>query len=202
MMSPNPISAGATPAGAAYASDAVSTDAPGASSVSYSADHGALGTINDLIVLMRKMDMQLRDVNRKFVETLAVVGYTQQMEMIKSKMDAIGDRYRASMTRGLTQIGAGLADIGGVASRSAGWSAGLQGAGKAGEGLGGVMAAGSDRSAQQTDVLAEAQDAAMKRTLEELSKLVQRAQQASSDMMQVTSQLTSLRGNLLSAVHI
>jgi hypothetical protein len=42
----------------------------------------------------------------------------------------------------------------------------------------------------------------MKRTLEELSKLVQRAQQASSDMMQVTSQLTSLRGNLLSAVHI
>ncbi len=178
------------------------SNAPASRPPSLATDEGALASINDLMLLVQKMNAQMRDINRRFVETQSVVEFTYQQAWFESKSEAIDKEFAGALLRGFAQIGDGAFSILGAASGDPALSAGLQGAGKTGEGITGVLTAGIDRDAKQLQVGAELEMAAMKQNADEIAKAIQRAQDASNAMQQVTSQLVTLAGNMFAAVRL
>ena len=116
--------------------------------------------------------------------------------------DLFDKEFASGLLRGFAQIGEGAFSVLGAASGDPAMSAGLQGAGKTSEGMAGVLAAGIDRDAKQLEVGAELEMAAMKQNADEIAKAIQRAQDASNAMQQVTSQLVTLAGNMFAAVRL
>ena len=178
------------------------SNAPDVRPPSHATDEGALASINDLMLLVQKMNAQMRDINRRFVETQSVVEFSFQKAWFESKTEAIDKEFASGLLRGFAQIGEGAFSVLGAASGDPAMSAGLQGAGKTSEGMAGVLAAGIDRDAKQLEVGAELEMAAMKQNADEIAKAIQRAQDASNAMQQVTSQLVTLAGNMFAAVRL
>jgi len=163
---------------------------------------GAVASLAEMLVMMQKMHMALRDVNRQFAETMSLVGYKQKMAVIEFELGKIEKQYQSSVVRGFSQILEGGFSVVGAVSGSQAMTVGMQGLGKATEGIGGMVAAGIDVEAQKLGVLSEAQRAVMKETTDEIAKLFQRAQDASRDLVQITGQITALQGSLQSAVRL
>ncbi|MGF6401554.1 secreted effector protein SseD [Pseudomonas frederiksbergensis] len=162
----------------------------------------AFTSINDIIILMKKMNTDMRDTMRGFHSDMQKMGFDKQVLAFETKQDGIDSTYKGAMAGAISQIASGGFSLLGGARGSAVASALGTGAGKASEGIGGVVAAGNSRDGQQTQVLGDFFASAAESFAKILSTAAETAAEASRQLRDVTRELVGLFERIVSALQM
>lgn len=162
----------------------------------------AFTRINEIIMLMKKMNIDMRDTLRGFHDDMQKNALDKQLKALETKQGAIELTFKAAMTGAIGQIVSGVVSFGGSLSGSQLASSATTGLGKATEGLGGVAAAGSSREAQQAQLLGEFQANAADNFAKHVAATADRAAEASRQLRDATRELVSLYERMANAVQM
>lgn len=161
---------------------------------------GPAQTIDTLIFLVQKLNIEMRDIERQFAGELHRIVFDRQLTALQMKKDAIEKQYSASIFSSAAEIVSGGLGLFGAATGSKEGVAVMEGLGNSGKGIGGLYSADYARDAKENDVQAEVQDAYAKQFEHALSQALERANEASHQLRQVTADLVNLQGRVLEAV--
>ncbi|MHC8397972.1 type III secretion system translocon protein SseD [Pseudomonas sp. MDT1-17] len=169
-------------------------------------DGNAFTRINELIMLMKKLNIEMRDTLRGFHDDMQKVAFEKQMTSLDTKQKGITQTYNASLASSITQIISGVvsfagAAYGGVVNNQF-ISSATSGFGKAGEGVGAFWAAQYNREGQQLQLQGEFQATAADTLLKSLATTAERAAEASRQLREATRELQGLYERLASAVQM
>jgi secreted effector protein SseD len=170
----------------------------GTRNASYS--DGATQTIDTLIFLVQKLNIEMRDIERQFASDLQRIVFDRQLTTFQMKKEAIEKQYTASIFSSAAEIVSGGLGLFGAASGSKEGVAVMEGLGNSGKGIAGVYSADFARDAKEGEVQAEVQDAFAKQFEQALSLALERANDASHQLRQVTADLVNLQGRVSEAV--
>lgn len=163
---------------------------------------GAFSRINEIILLMKKMNIEMRDTLRGFHDDMQQTAFAKQMTSMETKQEAIELTYNAAMTNAVSQIVSGVVSFGGALTGSQLASSATTGLGKATEGAGAVAAAGTSREAQQAQLLGEFQANAADNFAKTLAATADRAAEASRQLRDATRELVGLYERMANAVQM
>jgi secreted effector protein SseD len=161
---------------------------------------GAAQTIDTLIFLVQKLNIEMRDIERQFASDLQRIVFDRQLTALQMKKDAIEKQYSASIFSSAAEIVSGGLGLFGAATGSKEGVAVMDGLGNSGKGIAGVYSADYTRDAKEGEVQADVQDAFAKRFEQALTQALERANEASHQLRQVTADLVNLQGRVLEAV--
>ncbi|SUX35773.1 hypothetical protein [Chromobacterium violaceum] len=176
-----------------------------------SVDKGSTGvyaTIDNLIAMLQKMNIDIRDMERDFHAAGQQRAAAVQLKSIDTKLESIELKYKAAWKNASAKVlsgflSAGGAAIGGVAGSGGDlMSTGLSGVGKAAEGGINWGTASLTRDAEQKNILGEFQADHAAERYKALSAAAEKAAEASSRMHDLTRQLMSMQERMMSVVKI
>ncbi|OLF53086.1 hypothetical protein BTN82_19920 [Pseudomonas chlororaphis] len=162
----------------------------------------AFTRINEIIMLMKKMNIEMRDTLRGFHDEMQKNAFDKQLKALETKQDAIESTFKAAMTGAIGQIVSGVVSFGGSLTGSQLASSATTGLGKATEGVGGVVAAGVSRDAQQAQLLGEFQANAAENFAKNVAATADRAAEASRQLRDATRELVGLYERMANAVQM
>lgn len=168
----------------------------------YDAGDNAFTRINEIIMLMKKMNIEMRDTLREFHDDMQKNAFDKQLTALETKQNAIESTFKAAMTGAIGQIVSGAVNFGGALTGSQLASSATTGLGKVSEGLGGVAAAGLSRDAQQAQILGEFQANAAENFAKNVAATADRAAEASRQLRDATRELIGLYERMANAVQM
>lgn len=163
---------------------------------------GAFSRINEIILLMKKMNIEMRDTQRGFHDDMQQTAFAKQMTSMATKQEAIELTYNAAVTNAVSQMVSGVVSFGGALTGSQLASSATSGLGKAAEGAGAVAAAGTSREAQQAQLLGEFQANAADNFAKNIAATADRAAEASRQLRDATRELVGLYERMANAVQM
>jgi secreted effector protein SseD len=163
---------------------------------------GAFSRINEIILLMKKMNIEMRDTLRGFHDDMQQTMFAKQMTSMETKQEAIELTYNAAMTNAVSQMVSGVVSFGGALTGSQLASSATTGLGKAAEGAGSVAAADTSRNAQQAQLLGEFQANAADNFAKNIAATADRAAEASRQLRDATRELVGLYERMANAVQM
>ncbi|CAI8741448.1 secreted effector protein SseD [Pseudomonas chlororaphis] len=169
-------------------------------------DGNAFARINELILLMRKLNIEMRDTLRGFHDDMQKIAFEKQMTSLDTKQKGITQTYNASLTSSITQAVSGVisfagASYGGVVSNQF-ISSATSGLGKAIEGASACWSARYNCEAQQLQLQGEFQATTADNLAKTMATTAERAAEASRQLREATRELLGLYERLASAVQM
>ncbi|MBB6155176.1 secreted effector protein SseD [Pseudomonas sp. JAI115] len=169
-------------------------------------DGNAFARINELILLMKKLNIEMRDILRGFHDEMQKVAFEKQLLSLDTKQKGIEQTFDAAVATSITQIITGFAGFAGAAV-GYGWdnqfiSAAASALGKTAEGLGNFSAGFDNRHAQQAQLQGDFQAATADNLAKTLATLAERAAEASRQLREATRELLGLYERLANAVQM
>lgn len=171
-------------------------------SVDQNGGDGSLATINELIARMQKIGIAMRDLEREFTNQMLKSVGERQLLALNTKLEAIKQTFTASLVSAGAQILGGLANVAGAASGSTVATTASKGFESLSTGAGGIVSANINKASQETKLLGDFQDQTLDTMMKSLSKTIERATEASRQMLDVTRDLVSLHDRLAAAVKL
>lgn len=168
----------------------------------YSVTDGSIATLQELIARLQKIGGEMRDMERAFGGAMQRVLFDKQLLALDTKRKAIDETFSASMASSIAQAVGGAVSMFGAGSGSQIGTSAADGLSKAGQGIAGVASAGMTRDAQESQLLGEFQTQVADQVDKSLATTINRAREASEQMRASTQALTTLHGQLTSAVRI
>ncbi len=162
----------------------------------------AFTRINEIIMLMKKMNIEMRDTLRGFHDDMQKNAFDKQLKSLETKQETIEFTFKAAVTGAIGQIVSGAVNLGGALTGSQLASSATTGLGKTTEGLGGVLAAGVSRDAQQAQLLGEFQANAAENFAKNVAATADRAAEASRQLRDATRELVGLYERMANAVQM
>lgn len=162
----------------------------------------AFTRINEIIMLMKKMNIEMRDTLREFHDDMQKNAFDKQLTALETKQNSIESTFKAAMTGAIGQIVSGVVNFGGALTGSQLASSATAGLGKVSEGLGGVAAADVSRDAQRAQILGEFQANAAENFAKNVAATADRAAEASRQLRDATRELVGLYERMANAVQM
>ncbi|CAI8808167.1 hypothetical protein [Pseudomonas zeae] len=165
----------------------------------------AFTRINELIMLMKKLNIEMRDVLRGFHDDMQKIAFEKQVTGYQTKQDGIIKTHESALATSCAQIGFGLAGLVGAGVGFFGnqlWSTVASSLGTTGQGVAGVFSANLTMDAQQTNLLGEFQTATADNLQKTLATTAERASEASRQLREATRELLALYERLSNAVQL
>jgi secreted effector protein SseD len=177
------------------------------------AQGNAFTQINELMMLMKKLNIEMRDTLREFHDEMQKVAVEKQMTSLETKQKGIAHAYSASIISGAMQIVSGIANTAGsltggvggtfnktgMSSVAPGIAAGI---GKFAEGAGALRSAYENTEAQQLQLQGEFQANTADNLLKTLATTAERAAEASRQLREASRELLGLYERLANAVQM
>jgi secreted effector protein SseD len=173
---------------------------PGSAVSSTNGCDGAAQSISSLIFLVQKLNIDMRDMERQFASKMQDVVFDRQVAALQMKREAILKNFDASIVSAAGQIAAGVLSVGGSASGSISMKGLAEGGGKSIEGIEGMQNAELVRDAKETQMDGEIQEEWAKQFERSLEQAIGRANEASHQLVQTTTDLVALQGRISEAV--
>lgn len=161
---------------------------------------GTLATLEKLMIMLREMQADSRDMWREFASDQQQAAYTMRVTAYETRMTSIEKTYNASMIQGFSQIFSGIVGVAGAVTGNQVISTGAASLGKLGEGVGTMVAATQTREAQINQSIAEFQQGNADEFRKTLDSAVDKANEASRQMREWTKELIELQNRVMSAV--
>jgi secreted effector protein SseD len=188
---------------AVYAGQGVAQPQPNPTQNSYDFESAA-ESIEQLIFLVQKLNIDMRDIERKFAGKMMVASFDREVAAISAKRDAILKSFDASITHAVGEIAAGGLGAGGSILTAATGSEALGGisasAGKGVEGAADIGSAFFKRSADTSQLNGEIQEKNAKLLDKAVEDAIERTREASRQLIQATKDLVELQGRIQDAV--
>ncbi|MDL4454957.1 hypothetical protein QRZ34_28620 [Klebsiella michiganensis] len=171
---------------------------------------GMYATMDNLILMLQKMNTEMRDLQRDFYASQQGAAFAKEMRAYDSKKEAIELNYKAAIGNAGAKIASGVLGVAGAlggaklgAARGGEFlSSGLGASGKVLEGGVSAGMAGKSREAQLTQALGEYQANDAKEYYKSLEAVRDKATEASRRMLELTRELMSMQERIMSAVRI
>ncbi|WP_181321906.1 pathogenicity island effector protein [Trinickia symbiotica] len=157
----------------------------------------AAASIEELIFLVQKLNIDMRDIQRQFAGKMEYAAFERQMTAFETKKEAILKRFDAAVLEAGTQIASGAIGMLGVASDNEALTAA---GGKMMEGTARWGGASWRRDAEQMDLDGELQSQFAKDLEKTVDQALDRANDASRQLVQTTADLVALQGRIKEAV--
>ncbi len=161
---------------------------------------GAAQSIDALIYLVQKLNIDMRDLERQFSGKLQSIVFDRQMTALQMKKEAILKNFDASVLHAAGQIASGAVGCLGTLSGSEIARGLSEAGGKTIEGETGWMSASTKRDAEQSQLDGEVQDQFAKQFEKSLDQALDRANEASQQLVQTTAELVALQSRIKEAV--
>lgn len=169
-------------------------------------DGNAFTRIGELIMLMRKLNSEMRDTLRGFHDDMQKIAFEKQLTSLDSKKKGIAQTYSAALGNGIAQAVCGAATFGGAGlggvMNNQFLSSALSGLGKTGEGVAAILAAHSNIEAQQLQLQGEFQATTSDNLAKTLATTAERAAEASRQLREASRELLALYERLAGAVQM
>ncbi len=164
----------------------------------------AAESIEQLIFLVQKLNIDMRDMERKFAGTMMVASFDREVAAIEAKKEAILKSFDASITHAVGEIASGGLSAGGSILTAATGSEALGGisasVGKGVEGAADIGSASLKRAADTSQLNGEIQEKNAKLLDKAVDDAIERTQEASRQLIQATKDLVELQGRIQDAV--
>lgn len=161
---------------------------------------GALATLDKLMMMLRKMQGDSRDMWREFAADQQQTAHTMRVTAFETRMTAIEKTHSAAMTQGFSQILSGIVSVGGSVTGNQVISMGTSGFGKTAEGFGTMLSASQTREAQINQTIADFQQGNADDFRKTLDSAIDKANEASRQMREWAKELVELQNRIMSAV--
>lgn len=156
-------------------------------------------SVSQLMMLMNKLNTDMRDIQRGFHDRMQGVAFDKQVTAYDTKKGAIESTYKAAIAAAISQMVSGVVGMGGAAGGQATMAV-TGGFGKATESIGGSAAAEGNRGAQKAQLLGEFQTGAADMLAKTVDKAADRAAEASRQLRDTMRELVALQDRMRSAV--
>lgn len=163
---------------------------------------GASMSISQLMMLMRKLNTDMRDTLREFHDGMQKTVFDKLVTSFETKQGAIESTYKAALVGGISQMVSGVIGMGGAAMGGQATMLATGGLSKATESIGGLGAAEGNRDAQQAQLLGEFQTGIADVFEKTVNKAAERAAEASRQLRDTTRELVALHDRMMNAVQI
>ncbi|GLU33142.1 hypothetical protein WKR88_27090 [Trinickia caryophylli] len=163
---------------------------------------GALQSIDDLIVLVQKFNLEMRELDRKAAGAMQEADFKTTVASFEERKAAIEKKFNASVARAVGSITAGtLGMVGSVSGNE--MAMGLaEGGGKLDEGLLGWAAAGEERDAEEMQMNGELKQEFAKQFGKAADDANDKARDALRQLVQAVEDLVALKGRIQEAVRL
>lgn len=166
----------------------------------------AFTRINELIMLMKKLNIEMRDALRSFHDDMQKVAFENQVMSMGTKKEAISKTFDAAIMSSWGKIGAGIVGVFGAGlgnkTANASWTTGATAFGNVNQGIMDNVAAHSTREAQQLQLQGEFQATTADNLAKSLATAAERAADASRQLREATRELLALYERLANAVQL
>ncbi|KAB7897027.1 hypothetical protein ASE93_14400 [Serratia sp. Leaf50] len=177
---------------------------------------GVIGTLNEVMMMLQKMNGEIRDIQRDFVSASFKNAFDKEIASLDLKSEAIETNYKAAVMNAGVKIATGAVSLVGataigVSPNVAGGkfmeatkavSDGMNAYGKIAEGSIGVASAGISRDAQKIELKADYQQTHANQIRQTISAAADKAVEASRRMLEMTGELTRLQAAILDKVRM
>lgn len=163
-------------------------------------DGGTLATLEKLMIMLREMQADSRDMWREFASDQQQTAYTMRVTAYETRMTSIEKTYNASMIQGFGQILSGIVGVAGAVTGNQVISTGAASLGKLSEGVATMVGAAQTREAQINQSIFEFQQGNADEFRKTLDSAVDKANEASRQMREWTKELIELQNRVMSAV--
>ncbi|MCC3718263.1 hypothetical protein LLS47_02185 [Rouxiella badensis] len=191
----------------------VTSSAETSSTASVVDGQGVIGTLNEVMMMLKKMNNEIRDLQRDFVGSSFKNAFNKEMSSLELKKEAIDTDYKAAMTNATVKMVTG--SISAAFGVAGGFAAGskladavktgsetFNGVGKAFESGMSMKAAGITRDARKIELRADMQQAQAAQIRQTISAAADKATEASRRMLEMTGELTRLQSAILDKVRM
>jgi secreted effector protein SseD len=161
---------------------------------------GAAQSIDSLIFLVQKLNVDMRDMERQFASKMQTVIFDRQVAALQMKKEAIMKEFDASIVSAAAQIGSGMLGMLGAASGDELANGLAKGGGALEKGITDELTAGMTRDAKKSKLDGEVQDEFAKEFGRTMEQAVDRANEASRQLVQTTADLIALQDRIKQAV--
>lgn len=171
---------------------------------------GVIAMLDDLIAMLQKMNMQIRDIDRNHYTNQQQVAHKKDMLAIATKEKAIELNYISARSNAIGKIVSGALSVhgavsGGFATATLGESVGgsvstwVGGIGKIAEGGMAYYGASKSREAQELQLIADYQTTLATENRKNLDAIADKAAEASRMALEVERDLMNMKDRITSA---
>ncbi len=163
---------------------------------------GALASLNSLIARMQKIGIAMRDLEREFSNQMQKIVCDKQLLTMNTKLESIDQVFKASLVSAGAKILGGVVNMFGASTGSQVTTTGTAGFDALTGGVSGMASAQISREAEKTKLLGDFQEQTLDSCMKSLTKTLDRATEASRQMLDVTREIVALHDRLTAAVKL
>lgn len=163
---------------------------------------GALQSIDDLIVLVQKFSLEMRDLERKAAGAMQQADFKTMVASFDERKTAIEKKFSASVTRAVGSITSGALGMVGSFSGNEMAMGMAEGGGKLADGMLNWKAAGIERDAEELQMNGELKQEFSKQFGKAADDANDKAREALRQLVQTVEDLVALKGRIQEAVRI